>query len=156
MIGQQVLYDPRMVSKSEAKSNTQFGIRDCGVKMYGMFIMKIGESTRLRITTQASKRPNTSTKLWSRNFYKVKANTEQNIYGCSKRLSKTTTNFYTTKKTSITRNTCSRNSWKMSIVTLDMLKNSDRLTPIENKGKQYNSAGKSLFDRVDNYIKKSN
>lgn len=46
------------------------------------------------------------------------------------------------------------NLWKNNLITLDMLKTSDRWTPITKKNIKINTEGKLLFDRVDNYIKK--
>ena len=56
------------------------------------------------------------------------------------------------KSTKGVKNT--NNLWKNNLITLDMLKTSDRWTPITKKNIKINTEGKLLFDRVDNYIKK--
>ena len=38
MMGDQIVYDPRLITKTETKNNQRLGVEDCGINYYGAII----------------------------------------------------------------------------------------------------------------------
>lgn len=129
MIGDQIVYEPALITRGESANKKQVAVDTCTVDAYSTLLTSLGGV--LPIALKKKLRPMTTAKNYTRSFRETKTDS---IYGCK---------FSQTMASTFTRHRGNHSKRMMLDTTLRIEKDS-RSDATE--------VGRLLFAKIDNYI----
>eukprot|EP00826_Nyctotherus_ovalis_P035432 TRINITY_DN3044_c0_g2_i3.p1 TRINITY_DN3044_c0_g2~~TRINITY_DN3044_c0_g2_i3.p1 ORF type:complete len:145 (-),score=22.10 TRINITY_DN3044_c0_g2_i3:104-538(-) len=140
MIGCQLVYDPRLATRSEKKRQRKLRIKDTSVELYSSFCEIVGS------VAEECTRPATCLKKGKNNLA-ILTEFGQSIYGCSR----ISTRPYTTKQLN------HRSSTQKFTASFDG-SSAEKEWSVSKGGRRYKDSDVSrrlLFSKIDDYIKRA-